>query len=140
MNFESTCIIAHNDQRQPLSQKYYHYYDILNETFYSLVPCILIFFFNLTIMFKLLITKFRSKQSNQTSAISKNAMNTTLLLLSVSISFLILTSLVAINYLIFLYYYAIQEITYLSTFLYYTNHSCNAVLYTMVSPKFRKHR
>ncbi len=85
-----------------MSKKLYNYFGTLNEVFYSLLPCILIFVFNITIIFKLLFAKFKSQQSNQTSAVSKTAMNTTLMLLSVSVSFLILTSPIAISYLIFL--------------------------------------
>ncbi len=121
-----------------MSKRHYDYYYTLDSVFYSLVPCSLIFFFNMTIIFKLLVIKFRSKQANQTSALSKSAMSTTLMLLSASITFTILTGPMAVNYVIFLDHYAIEEIGYLSVFLYYTNHACNAVMYTMLSPKFRK--
>ncbi len=122
-----------------LSSESYDYFIIFDDIFYSLLPCILIFFFNLTIIFKLLHSKFRSKQSNQTSAMSKTAMSTTLMLLSVSITFTILTSPAAIGYLIFLDFSTMPEVLYhISIYLYYVNHSCNALMYTMLSPRFRR--
>ncbi len=121
-----------------MSKKHYYYYMTLYNVFYSLLPCILIFICNMIIIFRLLLAKFRSKQSGQTSAVSKNAMNTSLMLLSVSVSFFILTSPIAIYYFIFLNYSAIQEMLYLTIYLYYTNHSCNALMYTVISSKFRR--
>ncbi len=121
-----------------LSSNYYYYYEIFGNVFYSLLPCILIFIFNITIIVKLALAKMKSKESNQTSAVSKGAQNTTLMLLSASVTFSILTCPIAVYYFIFLDYYAIQEMRFLTIFLYYTNHSCNAVMYTMISPKFRR--
>ncbi len=117
---------------------YYMIVNILNNVFYSLLPCILIFLLNTIIICKLLYAKFKSQKSNQTSAVSKSAMSTTLMLLSVSVSFLILTTPVAVNFLVFRANYANPVLGYITTYLYYTNHSCNALMYTLLSPTFRR--
>ncbi len=122
----------------PMSQKYYDLYAIFDNLCYSLLPGILIFTFNITIVVKLLSVKHRSQQANQTSAVSTSAMSTTVMLLSVSVSFTILTTPITVYYIIYRDWYAVPELYQLMMFLLYVNHSSNAVMYTLISPTFRR--
>ncbi len=121
-----------------ISRKYAHFYHLFDNVVYSLLPCMLIFLFNIIIIVKLALARHRSKHANQPSAVSKSAISTTLMLLSVSVTFCVLTCPIAVYYLIFLDYSAIIEMKNLTTFLYYTNHSFNAIMYTLISPRFRR--
>ena len=123
---------------------HYHYtLDFVDSVLYSFGPFVLMFMTNFAIVFKLLRAKCRSNQSNSTEstnqALVKAATRGTTMVVTVSVTFLILTAPTAV-------YGALYHVIDLSNnpsyqvlmiVTQYLNHSINGVLYTIVGSKFR---
>ncbi len=118
------------DYSKDINPKYLDFYDVFDHVVYSLLPCTLIFFLSIAIIIRLIMARSRSKQSNQTSTLSKSAVSTSVMLLSVSVTFTLLTIPSAVHYFYTFNSSPIYEFRIVTVFFYYTNHSCNALMYT----------
>ena len=96
--------------------------------------------FNIVIISKLVLARLKSTNSDQISTLSKNAVSTSVMLLSVSITFTILTIPWAIiDILLYIFEYNVSKKVYvLGMVLFYTNHSCNALMYALLGKTFRR--
>ncbi len=123
-----------------MHSKYPKFYTLFDSTVYSFLPFIFIIIFNAIIIARLLMTRLRSADSGQKSALSKKAVSTAVLLLGVSVSFMVLTAPASVAMIIDdVMGHTISDGWWvLVIFCYYINHSSNALLYCFLGPKFRK--
>ncbi len=126
------------DYSKDITSKYFDFYDVFDHVAYSLLPCMLIFILNIAIIVRLILARTSSAESVKTSSLSKTAVSTTIMLLSVSVTFTLLTMPSAVHYFYTLHRDAIYEFRIVTVFFYYTNHSCNAIMYFLLSPRFRQ--
>ncbi len=123
-----------------IHSKYPKFYTTFHSIMYCFLPFIVIIILNIIIIVQLILAKVRSSDSGQQSALSKKAVSTAILLLSVSLSFLVLT----IPYVVVLIKKDVlgvevsSEIWVYAIISSYINHSSNAAMYTFLGPKFRK--
>ena len=112
----------------------------MDSTLYSFLPFILMFITNFAIVFKFMTTKCESNSTESTNqALAKSATRGTAMVVTVSVTFLILTTPTAINMTQSIetqlannsLYRAFMNLTQ------YLNHSINGVLYVIVGTKFR---
>ena len=116
----------------------------VDSALYSFGPFILMFMTNFAIVIKFMTAKCKSMQGNSSEstnqALAKSATRGTAMVVTVSVTFIILTSPTAVNE-------AIRNANDLSenplyhvfkNFTQYLNHSINGVLYCIVGTKFRK--
>ncbi len=120
--------------------KYADFYEVFDNMFYSILPCVLIFVLNIVIISKLVLARLKYANSDQVSTLSKNAVSTSIMLLSVSITFTVLTiPWAVIDILLYIFEYNVSKAVYvLGMVLFYTNHSCNAIMYALLGKKFRQ--
>ncbi len=120
-------------------EKYFENYALFNSCVYSFIPCLLVLIFNISIIAKLMYAKLSNSSDSSHNTLSKVAYNTSIMLLSVSIMFLVLTTPFAVVWILTELKYSVNSVVYTATeLLVYTNHSINAALYCLVAPKFRK--
>ena len=114
--------------------------DNVDSTLYSFLPFILMFITNFAIVFKFMTAKCKSNSTESTNqALAKSATRGTTMVVTVSVTFLILTTPTAINMTQSIetqlannsLYRAFMNLTQ------YLNHSINGVLYVIVGTKFR---
>ena len=112
----------------------------VDSVLYSFGPFILMFMTNFAIVFKFMAAKYKSNSTESTNqALVKAATRGTAMVITVSVTFLILTAPTAV-------YTAMPRVLPLSNnrsyqvfmnFTQYLNHSINGVLYCIVGSKFR---
>ncbi len=125
--------------KKHINEKYQEDYEVLDSVFYSFFPCLTVFVLNITIIIRLLITRYSSALTSQVTTLSKTAITTSFLLLSVSVTFTILTFPNTIIHVLEYMGYTIRlEYRVLTVMLHYGNHSCNALMYTLIGRKFRQ--
>ena len=117
-------------------------YDIVHEyidtAIYSFGPFTLMIIINCTIIYKLLMAKWRVKQTGTEStsqALSKNATRGTAMLIIVSVKFIILTGPTVVSLVVKCRAYPIERIV--MNLMQYLNHTINGVLYCIVGTRFR---
>ncbi len=121
------------------NEKYFEFYAVFDSCVYSFIPCIFVLIFNVSIITKLMLAKFKSGSDSSQNTLSKTAINTSILLLSVSISFLILTIPSSITWIMRELDFSLDPAVYaITTFLFYVNHGLNAAMYCFCGSKFRK--
>ena len=112
----------------------------MDSTLYSFLPFILMFMTNFAIVIKFMTAKCKSNSTESTDqALAKSATRGTAMVVTVSVTFLILTTPTAINMTQSIetqlannpLYRAFMNLTQ------YLNHSINGVLYVIVGTKFR---
>ena len=113
-------------------------YHQIDAFLYSFIPLLVMFTANWLIILKFMIAKWRNRDGGTESvnqALSKSAVNGSVMLLSVSFAFVILTGPICL-YSIFVkprrLFYGIAAI------LQYLNHSINGVLYCISGSRFRR--
>ena len=118
---------------------------ILNQVdsvLYSFVPFILMFITNSAIAFKFMKAKCKSNSTESTDqALSKSATRGTAMVVTVSITFLILTAPTAVSLILLRWYPLVYKFPLYRAFMnltQYLNHSINGVLYCIVGSRFRK--
>ena len=107
---------------------------------YSFVPFILMFIINFAIVFKFMTAKCKSNSTESTNqALSKSGTRGTAMVVTVSVTFLILTTPTAVELALWprikLSYNLVYNV--IKNFAQYLNHSINGVLYCIVGSKFR---
>ena len=112
----------------------------IDASLYSFGPFVTISLFNLAIIYKFVKAKLKSVREGTTEstnqALSKSAMRGTAILITVSITFILLTSPANIMHSITNHpNHIVKAVTYV---LMCMNHSVNAVLYCIVGSRFRQ--
>ena len=114
---------------------YYH----IESALYSFGPFTIMIIANFLIIYKFMMAKWRNRQSygtNSTSqALSKSATRGTAMLITVSVTFIMLTGPTAISVAIEGKAHPIEKLVL--NIMQYLNHSINGVLYCLVGSKFR---
>ena len=111
----------------------------IDSTLYSFLPFCNMIITNFAIFFKLIRAKYKTKHGSSEStsqALSKSATKGSVMLITVSIMFIILTGPVVIAYAISVSPDPILNAVFI--IMQYTNHSINGLLYCIVGSKFRK--
>ena len=117
---------------------YSRIYYYINTVLYSFGPFTLMIISNCAIIYKLLMTKWLAKRRGTEStnqALSKAAMKGTAMLITVSVTFIILTGPTAVSFVIKGEAHPIERIV--MNLLQYLNHSINEVMYCIVGTRFR---
>ena len=115
----------------------------VDSVLYSFLPFILMFLTNFAIVFKFIGAKCKSSQSNSTEstnqALVKSAMRGTAMVVTVSVTFLLLTAPTALSGALHNWFFLDSLPLYLIflNLTQYLNHSINGLLYCVVGSKFR---
>ena len=126
-----------------IENEYYHpSLDIIESILYSFGPFILMFITNCAIVLKFMKAKFKGNQSTESTsqALVKAATRGTAMVVTVSVTFLILTAPTAVNQALWHIILLANNPMYLvfMIFTQYLNHSINGVLYCIVGSRFRR--
>ena len=123
------------------TEHYHIVYSIIDSFLYSFGPFALMFVTNFAIVHRFLGAKGKSNQSNSTEstnqALAKSATRGTAMVVTVSVTFLLLTAPTAVydalsHFINNPLYHAFMNLTQ------YLNHSINGVLYIIVGSRFRQ--
>ena len=121
--------------------KVYHILDAVDSALYSFGPFALMFITNFAIMFKLIKAKCAVDCTESTNqALSKAATRGTVTVVTVSVAFLLLTALAAVDLAVPVTNYLSNNPIYHTCMIVtqYLNHSINCLLYCIVGSRFRK--
>ena len=115
--------------------------DTKDSILYSFGPFTLMFITNFAICLKLMKAKWNQNNSSQSThqALAKSAARGTVMVVTVSVTFLILTAPTAV-YAAVIHYFRLNDVPFYRDFMnlmQYLNHSINGVLYCFVGLKFR---
>ena len=117
------------------------YLDFVNSALYSFGPFIVMFFTNFAVVLKFIAAKCKYTSTHSTNqALSKSATRGTAMVVSVSVTFILLTAPTAVNVALW-HYIKLSHIPTYSVFMYltkYFNHSINGLVYCIVGSRFRK--
>ena len=120
----------------------FHY--VSDSVLYSFGPFTLMFITNCAIVFVLMRAKCKSNQSNSTEstnqALVRAAARGTTMVVTVSITFLILTAPTGVAYALrpVIYLGVVPEYRIFMNLTHYLNHSINGILYCIVGSRFRR--
>ena len=115
--------------------------DTIGSILYSFGPFTLLFITNFAICLKLMTAKCNQNNSSQSTnqALAKSATRGTVMVVTVSVTFLILTAPTAV-YAAVIHHFRLDDVPFYRDFMNLTqclNHSINGVLYCFVGSKFR---
>ena len=124
------------------NEYYYPTLDILDSAFYSFVPFALMSLTNFAIVFKFMTAKCQNNLTESTNqALVKSATRGTAMVVSVSVTFILLTAPTAVSEALFGWYPLRHNFPLLrafAIFTHYLNHSINSLLYCIAGSRFRK--
>ena len=124
-----------------ISVNYHIYLIALDSVLYSSGPFTLIFIINLAIIFKFMAAKFKNDSLESTNqALAKSATRGTAMVVTVSVTFLLLTAPTAVHNSTFRWYslaHTFPLYRALMDLTQYLNHSINGILYCIVGSRFR---
>ena len=113
---------------------------VIDSALYSFGPLVLMFITNFAIVFNFMRTKRKSNSTESTNqAISKSATRGTAMVVTVSVTFVILTAPSAVDQTLLHVMHLASNPMYrvFMNFTKYLNHSINGVLYCIVGSRFR---
>ena len=117
---------------KPISEKYQEIYNQIDSVLYSFGPAVIICLVNSAIIYKLVR---HGNKINPSQSMHKALKQATLMLVTISITFIFLTFPVSIAYTL---YDSPSPLTFVVTALMgYLNHSINGFFYCMIGSKFR---
>ena len=129
-----TCVYSFDDQ-------VLNYLNVVNSILYSFGPFVIMLLTNFAIVFKFMAAKCGSNSTESTNqALAKSATRGTAMVVTVSVTFIILTAPTAVNQAL-LHVIKLRDNPYFFIFMIctqYLNHSINGVLYCIVGTRFRK--
>ncbi len=121
------------------SSTYAKFYAIFDAVMYCYLSFTLISIFNAIIITKLFLGQKGKNIGTTENILSKTARSTSLMLVSVSICFLVLTIPGSVTFVMHELGYNIDvKIYHVVSIPFYINHGINAMLYGVVAPKFRR--
>ena len=123
-----------------LSECYWSIFRLTDSVLYSFGPFFIMIIMNSAIIIKFILAKRRSAQGSTEStsqAMSKAATRGTAMLVTVSVTFMLLTGPLAIGTALEMQFHPMVQIL-VFTIPQYLNHSINGVLYCVVGTRFRK--
>ena len=112
------------------------YFIMLNTVFYSLVPTFSMLLANAAIIYKLMYIKYKGI-SHTKQSVSKSSNRGSVMVISVSLTFIILTTPRAVYNFLSLNFSRTPLRSFLIILMQYLNHSINGVLYCIFGKKFR---
>ena len=124
--------------------KIFLFYFMFDSVLYSFGPFALMFITNFAIVLKFMRAKCGRKLNNSTESINqalvKAATKGTAMVVTVSVTFLILTAPGGVNYALrsFIQLWTIPEYRIFMNITTYLNHSINGILYCIVGTRFRR--
>ena len=119
-----------------LVMKHWNYFVMLNTLFYAMVPISFMLLANAAIIYKLMVIKYYGmSQSNE--SVSKSSTRGSVMVISVSLAFIILTSPRVVDNIIKLKFVTTSLRSLLVVSMQYLNHSINGILYCIFGEKFR---
>ena len=116
--------------------KHFNYLDMLNTSFYALVPIAVMLLANAAIIYKLMYIKYYG-MSRTNESVSKSSTRGNVMVVTVSLTFIILTSPRAVDSCIQLKLSNTQFGRLFVVSKQYLNHSINGILYCTFVEKFR---
>ena len=125
------------------TEHYHDSFDIIDSALYSFGPFVLMFVTNFAIMFKFVRAKCQSHQNNSTEstdqALSISATRGTAMVVTVSVTFLLLTAPTAVDSALYRWYPIFNNPLYAAfiNLTQYLNNSINGVFYCVVGSRFR---
>ena len=127
-----------------LDRSYQKALNTVDSIFYSYLPFTLIVTTNLAIAFKFMRAKCKSKEGNSIEctnmALVKSATRGTAMVVTVSVTFLLLTAPTAVHSALYRWYSLGNNLPLYRTYMnltQYLNHSINGILYCIVGSRFR---
>ena len=123
---------------------FFEFYFMFDSVLYSFGPFALMFITNFAIVLKFMTAKCTSNQNSSTESINqalvKAATKGTAMVVTVSVTFLILTAPGGVNYAIrpLIFLSNVPEYRIIMNITTYLNHSINGVLYCIVGTRFRR--
>ena len=124
------------------NEYYYPTLDIVDSAFYSFGPFALMSLTNFAIVLKFMTAKCQQNLIESTNqALVKSATRGTVMVVTVSITFILLTAPTAVSEALFGWYPSSHNFPLLrafAIFTHYLNHSINGFLYCIVGSRFRK--
>ena len=116
--------------------------EAVDSVLYSFGPFTLMFMTNFAISFKFIETKCNDKRNTSTEStnqtLAKSATRGTAMVVTVSVTFLLLTAPIAVKNILFNWYDISPLYRAFMNLTQYLNHSINGVLYCIVGSRFRK--
>ena len=129
-----TCVYSFDD-------KVMKYLNVVNSALYSFGPFVIMLLTNFAIVFKFMTAKCKKNSTESTNqALAKSATRGTAMVITVSVTFILLTAPTAANQAL-LHVIKLRDDPYYFAFMIltqYLNHSVNSVLYCVVGTRFRK--
>ena len=117
------------------TMKHWNYFITLNTLFYTVVPILLMLLANVGIICKLMVIKYKG-MSRTNESVSKFSTRGSVMVVTVSLAFIILTSPRAVNSIVN-YKSSTNPLNILFVVsMLYLNHSINGILYCIFSEKF----
>ena len=116
--------------------KYVNYITMMDTLFYVILPIVFMCLSNTAIIYKLMYIKYKG-MSHTNESVSKSSTRGSVMVVSVSMAFLILTAPSAVNSAI---HYELSNNPFSNLFvvsMHYLNHSINGILYCIFGEKFR---
>ena len=116
--------------------KHWNYFVMLNTLLYSLVPIFSMLLANAAIICKLMYIKYKGI-SHTNESVSKSSTRGSVMVVSVSLAFIILTSPRVVDNIFRLKFSETPLRNLLADIMQYSNHSINGILYCIFGEKFR---
>ena len=111
--------------------------EIMDTMLYSLVPIVFMCLSNTAIIYKLMMIKYK-ELSRTNESVSKSSTRGSVMVVTVSLTFIMLTSPRAVDSAIQFYIYSNPYGNVFLISMQYLNHSINGILYCILGGKFRE--
>ncbi len=121
------------------SLAYAKFYAVFDGVMYCYLSFTMILIFNAIIITKLFMGQRGKNIGTTENILSKTALSTSLMLVTVSVCFLVLTIPGSVTFVMYELGYNLNvKVYHIVTIPFYINHGINAGLYAIVGPKFRR--
>ena len=117
--------------------KHVGFIEIMDTMLYSVVPIVVMLLANTAIIYKLMYIKYKGI-SHTNESVSKSSTRGSVMVVTVSLAFIILTTPRAVDSAIKFYIYSDPFGNVFLTSMQYLNHSINGILYCILGGKFRE--
>ena len=130
--------ISCNFDVEKVGETYPKFYAFIDNILYASLPSLVILVSNITIITRLVKAKLGSGFNNENS-MSKATVNSSIMLLAISVTFMSLTIPCGITFVLYEAGYTQDQTVLQVSYLFYVlNHSINGIMLVLVAPKFRR--